>query len=133
MAQEKAFERRVKLFLHEQGCWWVKYWGGGAYTRSGIPDLLVCCMGVFVAVELKAKNGKPEELQLYALRKIDEADGFGILLYPEDFEAFKSLIRGIKQQTNMEPGEFEEYQYFRKVRQEWEQKLSVSIHLNYGC
>ena len=42
MAAEKRFEDRVKSFLTEQGAWFLKYWGGGHYTKSGIPDLLVC-------------------------------------------------------------------------------------------
>ena len=43
MAAEKNFENRVKKYLDEYGCWWIKYWGGAAYTKSGIPDLLVNC------------------------------------------------------------------------------------------
>lgn len=50
-----------------------KYWGGAAYTKSGIPDILSCCNGKFLGIEVKAKNGKPSELQLYNLKKIDEA------------------------------------------------------------
>ena len=45
MAAEKNFENRVKKYLDEYGCWWLKYWGGAAYTKSGIPDLLVSSDG----------------------------------------------------------------------------------------
>lgn len=45
MAQEKNFENRVKDFLKDMGCWQLKYWGGAVFTKSGIPDLLVCCKG----------------------------------------------------------------------------------------
>lgn len=133
MAAEKNFEDRVKAYLKERGCWFVKYWGGGAYTRAGIPDLLVCCMGAFLAVELKAATGKPEELQLYKLRQIEAAGGFAILLYPDDFDTFKELIQAVMRHPVLEPEDFTQYQHFKKVRQEWEQKLSVSVHLNYGC
>ena len=71
----------------------MKYWGGAAYTKAGIPDLLVCQNGFFVAVELKAPNGKPSPLQIHNLKKIDEAGGYAILLYPKDFELFKTLIQ----------------------------------------
>lgn len=43
MAAEKNFEEKVKKYLKENGCWFLKYWGGGGFTKSGIPDLLVCC------------------------------------------------------------------------------------------
>ena len=39
--KEKILENRVKEFLKSEGCWLVKYWGGGSYTRAGVPDLLV--------------------------------------------------------------------------------------------
>lgn len=133
MAQEKNFENRVKKFLHAEGCWFIKYWGGGSYTKAGIPDLLVCCRGRFIGVELKGKTGKPEELQLYSLRKLDESGGAATLLYPDDFDLFKDLIQAMNKHPVLEPADFQQYQHFRKVRQEWEQKLSVSVHLNYGC
>ena len=92
MATEKNFEDKIKKYLKEHHCWFLKYWGGAAYTKSGIPDILVCCKGWFIAVEVKAANGKPSDLQVYNLRKIDSAGGRAILLYPKDFDMFKRLI-----------------------------------------
>lgn len=94
MAQEKNFENKVKGFLKNQGCWTLKTWSNGV-QRSGVPDLLVCCNGYFVGVELKAANGKPSELQLYNLRKIEESGGYAILLYPCDYELFKGFINAL--------------------------------------
>ena len=96
MAKEKDLENKVKQFLKDNGCWYVKYWGGGGYTKSGIPDLLVCCDGVFLGVELKAPKGKPSELQIRHLHKIRESGGLAVLLFPKDLELFKNLIRAIK-------------------------------------
>ena len=67
MAAEKNFENRVKKYLDEYGCWWLKYWGGAAYTKSGIPDLLVSSDGCFLGIEVKADNGEPSLIQLYHL------------------------------------------------------------------
>lgn len=92
MAAEKQFENKVKTFLKDNGCWFLKYWGGAAYTKSGIPDILVCCKGRFLAVEVKAPNGKPSDLQIYNLRQIDRAGGLAILLYPKDYDLFKRLV-----------------------------------------
>ena len=96
MAAEKNFENRVKKFLKEKGAWVLKYWGGAAYTKSGIPDLLVCFKSYFLGIELKAPNGKPSELQLYNLRQINKAEGISILLYPNDFEQFKQFIEQLE-------------------------------------
>ena len=96
MATEKQFENKVKKFLEEQECWFIKYWGGAAYTKSGIPDLLICCNGYFLGVELKGENGKPSELQLWNIEKIRQAKGIGFVLYPNQFEEFKNFIMKLK-------------------------------------
>jgi Holliday junction resolvase len=92
MTPEKRFETKVKRFLKEQGCWFIKYWGGGSYTKAGIPDLLCCINGHFVAVELKSDHGTPSPLQMFELEEIDQAGGYAILLYPEKFEEFCKLV-----------------------------------------
>jgi hypothetical protein len=91
LAAEKNFENKVKTYLKNYGCWFLKYWGGASYTKSGIPDLLVSSDGFFLGIEVKADKGEPSLLQLYNLRKIRESGGYGILLYPKDFEQFKKF------------------------------------------
>lgn len=95
MAQEKRFENAVKDLLKSYGCWFLKYWGGGEFTKAGVPDILACVNGKFLGIEVKAPKGKPSELQLYNLRKIDESGGYGILLYPKDFNLFRAFIWNI--------------------------------------
>lgn len=57
---------------------------------------MVCCNGRFLGIEVKAKNGKPSPLQIHNLKKIDEAGGYGIILYPDHFELFKKFIDCLK-------------------------------------
>ena len=96
MASEKNFENKIKKFLKEQNCYYIKYWSGGQFTKSGVPDLLICCNGYFVAVEVKAENGKPSELQLYNIDEIKKAGGFAMILYPNQFDNFKKFIKLLK-------------------------------------
>ncbi len=96
MASEKSFENRIKKYLKEQGCWFVKYWGGGQFTKAGIPDLIVCCGGRFLAIEVKGEKGKASELQLYNIRKINEEGGIGIIIHPNQFEDLKKLCEKLK-------------------------------------
>lgn len=88
---EKTFENRIKRFLDEKGCWYVKTWGGG-YQRSGLPDLMACIGGRFVGIEVKSENGRLSKLQEHELRKIRCSGGHGIVLYPKDFEGFKEFV-----------------------------------------
>lgn len=92
MAAEKLFENKVKAYLKSIGAWFVKYWGGGRFTKSGIPDILVCYKGRFIAVETKADTGEPSLIQLLTLKEIRKAKGIAVLLYPKDFSNFKKLL-----------------------------------------
>lgn len=92
MGSEKQFENKIKKYLDDRGAWFVKYWAGAQFTKSGIPDILCCINGYFVGIEVKAQNGKPSEIQIFNIRKIKAAGGFAFVLYPSAFESFKRFI-----------------------------------------
>lgn len=94
--KEKAFEEKVKKFLKEHGCWVLKTWSNGI-QRQGVPDLLVCCNGYFLGIELKAETGHPSGLQLWNIDEIRKAGGFAMVLYPKDFAMLKDLILDLKE------------------------------------
>lgn len=96
MAQEKIFENKIKKFLDEEKCWYVKFFANG-YTRKGIPDLLCCVNGFFLAIEVKAENGKATDLQKWNIEKIKQAGGRALILKPSQFEEFKKLIAELKE------------------------------------
>lgn len=96
LMKEKAFEEQVKKFLREQGCWVLKTWSNGI-QREGVPDLLVCCNGFFLGIELKAETGHPSELQLWNIDQIRKAGGFAMVLYPKDFAMLKDLVLDLKE------------------------------------
>lgn len=93
MKSEKAYEQKVKQYLSDHGCWLLKTWSNGI-QREGVPDLLVCCNGYFLGIELKAEHGKPSALQLWNIEQINAAGGFAFTLYPDQFEDFKQFIFG---------------------------------------
>lgn len=106
--REKQFEKQVKKFLSDQGCWVLKTWSNGI-QRKGVPDLLVCCNGYFVGVELKNEVGEPSALQLWNIQKIRQANGFAIVLCPSGFEKFKEFIIDLKHEKfNKEMGVYYE-------------------------
>ncbi len=95
---EKEFENKVKEFLKDNHCWCLKTWGNGV-QRKGIPDLLICCNGIFLGVELKSQIGHfdKEGLQMWNIKQIREAGGVSMVLRPDQFEAFKILIKEINE------------------------------------
>lgn len=96
MAAEKNFENRIKQFLKDEGAWLIKYWAGAMFTKDGVPDILACVNGYFVAIEVKAPKGEPSELQIYNINKINKAGGFAVILYPKDFDLFKEMIEHLE-------------------------------------
>ena len=48
---------------------------GGQFGTAGIPDIIVCYNGKFVAFEVKTETGKLTMLQESTLRKINAAKG----------------------------------------------------------
>ena len=48
---------------------------GGMYGTAGIPDIICCYCGRFVAFEVKTETGKLTKLQEATIRKIKKAQG----------------------------------------------------------
>lgn len=112
MAQEKSFETQLKNWLESEGIYplgtpeqdmttppcgyWEKRWGGGKYTKAGMPDMHIVVNGISIEVELKAPRGRPSDLQIQKLNQIDNAGCIGLVLFPKDFENFKKLVLFIK-------------------------------------
>lgn len=92
MASEKNFENKIKRYLKDHGAYFIKYWAGAQFTKSGVPDILACVNGYFVGIEVKAQNGKPSELQLYNIQQIRKAGGLAYVVYPSGWERFKEII-----------------------------------------
>ncbi len=88
---ERDFQKQVIKFLKDYNIYYIKVWGGG-YQRSGIPDLIICLKGEFIAIELKNEEGKPSPLQIYNIDKIKQSGGQAFILRPSQFENFKREV-----------------------------------------
>jgi len=88
---EKQFQNKVIAFLKSQKIYYVKIWGGG-YQTAGIPDLICCIRGRFVALELKTEKGTATVLQKYNIFQIQESGGCARILRPSEFNQFKREV-----------------------------------------
>lgn len=60
----------------------------------GIPDILGCIKGQFVAIELKRdKKQKPTRLQAHVLSLISRAGGLAYIASPETMESLLEELR----------------------------------------
>lgn len=91
MLQEKKFENRIKKFLDYIGAYYVKNFGG-YFTRAGIADLTICYKGRYIAVEVKAENGRVAPLQYHHKKLVKNAGGISMVLRPSQFKEFTRFM-----------------------------------------
>jgi Holliday junction resolvase len=53
---------------------------GGAFTKVGVPDVIGCYNGNFIAIECKAGKNTPTALQEREIRLIKEAGGIALVV-----------------------------------------------------
>lgn len=84
--KEKAVENKIKKWLKDKGYWFFKV-HGSIFQPSGIPDILACIDGKFVAIEVKrTKGGVVLPLQKAQIAKIKENGGIaGVATSMEEF------------------------------------------------
>lgn len=115
---ETQFKHKVENWLKDENAWFIKYWAGAKFTKEGIPDILACIDGKFYGIELKTTDGRPTALQLINLKKIREAGGVGVLLYPNDFIHFQAYVE--------QPSELNAHWYKGNImlQRSWLQKIT---------
>ena len=95
MKPETKFQNKVLNDLKKLDNLWVLK--TQEKTRKGIPDLLICANGHFVAIELKAYKKNPDPLQQFELNCIEASGGAAMVAYPENwpeiFEYLKEIVK----------------------------------------
>jgi Holliday junction resolvase len=81
MAQtpEKKVKDKVTAVLKEYGAYYF-FPPSNGFGRAGIPDIIACLHGHFVAIECKAGSNKPTALQLRELQSIYLAGATALLI-----------------------------------------------------
>ena len=88
---EAALINQIRKYLATvPGCFfWKEH--GGQYGTAGIPDIIVCYKGRFIALEAKVGRNKPTKLQAATLEQIKRAGGTAAVVYSvRDVQAIMS-------------------------------------------
>lgn len=72
--------KEITDWLGSIGAYYVCTNSGG-YGRKGIPDILACIRGKFVAIECKVLPDKPSPWQMRELKAVQGADGISIVAH----------------------------------------------------
>jgi len=74
MAERDIVAAILRLLRATPNCFcWKEH--GGMYGTAGIPDIIACINGRFVAFEVKTETGKVTKLQEITIQRIKEAKG----------------------------------------------------------
>lgn len=88
---ESKIQKKIVNYLEqEEGAYIVKVVSA---TKAGVPDILCCIRGKFLAIEVKtpatSKNVSP--LQRWNLDRIEEAKGYSLVAW--DLPMVKAFLR----------------------------------------
>lgn len=61
--------------------------------RVGIPDIICCLRGYFVAIECKAGSHKPTALQTRELQRIRDAGGISMVINEDNLDTLEPFIK----------------------------------------
>ena len=88
--KEKAIENKIKQYLKTVEDLYFFKEHGGLYGTAGVPDIICCYKGRFIALEVKAPDGKATALQDATIRRIIGAGGIARIV--RSLEEVKEII-----------------------------------------
>jgi len=89
---ENKVKTRLKKTLDEMGIWHFSPFQAGM-GRAGIPDIIACYNGLFVAFECKANGNKPTALQQREIDAIRTAKGLAFVVDENNVQEIKELLQ----------------------------------------
>jgi hypothetical protein len=63
------------------------------YGRSGVPDIICCVNGKFLAIECKAGKGMTTALQNREIQNIQKAKGIAVVIREDNIELVEQIVK----------------------------------------
>ena len=92
MTPEKKVKKCVTDQLKKIGAYYFCPMSGG-FGKSGVPDIIVCFRGYFVAIECKAGKNTTTKLQEMQLQEIREASGIAVVVNEDNMHNVTNLLQ----------------------------------------
>jgi Holliday junction resolvase len=92
---ESKVKKQVKKILDDIGAYHFSPMATG-YGRSGVPDIIACYKGKFIAIECKAGKNTPTLLQLRNIENIKRNNGLAIVVNEDNIESLLALVKEIQ-------------------------------------
>src|SRR5690606_36230543 len=98
--REKYLQSKILKALRSFEGWWVKYHPGPRYGQPGVPDIIGCYQGIFVAMEVKRPREKPTPLQVATIKDIRQL-GKGIAVVVTSVDEALAILYAIKRRMKI--------------------------------
>lgn len=100
MTPEAKVKAKVVKVLKEFGVYYF-YPVTGGFGRSGVPDIVCCVDGKFLAIECKAGKNKPTPLQEAEIAKIAAAGGQALVVNEDNIHAVEEAVLYLNLKGNL--------------------------------
>ena len=100
---EKKVKDKVTAVLRKHGAYYFfpATYGMG---RAGVPDIIVCFNGLFIAIECKAGKGKTTALQDRELAAIKQAGGISTVINETNIELVEKILSEVNHAKEITQG-----------------------------
>jgi Holliday junction resolvase len=89
---EKKVKDKIVTVLKDEGVYYF-FPATHGYGRSGVPDIIACVNGRFLAIECKAGGGKLTALQVREIEHIRRCGGVAVVANEENWDMVRPLLR----------------------------------------
>lgn len=100
---EKRVKDKVVATLKQEGAYYF-FPATHGFGRSGVPDVVACVNGHFLAIECKAGKNKPTALQVREIESIRKAGGVAVVVNEGNWDMLPELVRKLKRGTSIIEG-----------------------------
>ncbi len=94
---EKRVKEKIVKVLKEEGVYYF-FPATHGFGRSGVPDIICCVNGYFLAIEVKAGINKPTALQVREIETIRRSNGVAVVANDENWDMVRGLVHKLKEQ-----------------------------------
>lgn len=92
LTPEAKVKAKVVKLLRQYNAYYF-FPSANGYGRSGIPDIVCCVNGKFVAIECKAGGNKPTELQIFEINGIRRAKGVAAVINEDNIDLVEQILK----------------------------------------
>ena len=97
LTPETKVKRKVTVILNKYDAYFF-FPASNGFGRAGIPDIIVCYCGQFIAIECKAGKNITTALQRRELGAIEDAGGYALVINETNIDQVEAVLQQIGNQ-----------------------------------